>query len=172
MPAMSRLFDATYTMQEYQSHLGRLLGLFEPLECAVACACDAKNPVRALERSSALRQDLTHMGATASDLAALERCRCLPRIEPAGLYGYTYVMLGSMRGGKIMVKRLGTIFGPAASLHFYGDGNDCSESLWASFCADLEKNGRDDKEAICATGVSIFEAYAAWLAEPLQKDNG
>ena len=171
MPAMSRLFDATYTIPEYQSHLGRLLGLFEPLECAVACAADPKDPVRALERSSALREDLTLMGATGSDIAALERCRCLPRIERAGLCGYAYVILGSMMGGKIIAKRLGTIFGSAASLHFYSDGNDRSESLWASFCTDLEKNGKDHEEAICATAVGIFDAYASWLSEPiLQKD--
>ena len=168
-PAMSRLFDAAYTIPEYQSHLGRLLGLFEPLECVVACAAGPGNPVRALERSSALREDLTVMGATAGDIDALERCRWLPRIEPAGLYGYAYVILGSMMGGKIIVKRLRTILGPAASFHFYGDGNGRSESLWASFCSDLEKNGKDDKDAICATAVGIFDAYASWLSEPLQQ---
>ena len=168
-PAMSRLFDAAYTIPEYQSHLSRLLGLFEPLEYAVACAADPGNPVRALERSSALREDLTLMGATTSDIAALERCRWLPRIEPAGLYGYAYVILGSMMGGRIIVKRLQTILGPAASFHFYGDGNGRSESLWASFCSDLEKNGRENVDAICATAVEIFDAYASWLSEPLQQ---
>jgi heme oxygenase len=171
-PAMSRLFDAAYTIPEYQSHLGRLLGLFEPLECAVACAADPENPVRTFERSSALREDLTIMGATASDIDALERCRWLPRIEPAGLYGYAYVILGSMMGEKIIVKRLRTILGPAASFHFYDDGNARSEALWASFRSDLEKNGKENVEAICATAVEIFDAYASWLSEPLlQKGN-
>jgi heme oxygenase len=114
---MSRLFDAAYTILEYQSHLSRLLGLFEPLEYAVACAVDPENPVRALERSRAL-SEVTVMGATTSDIAALERCRWLPRIEPAGLYGYAYVILGSMMGGRIIVKRLRTILGPAASFRF------------------------------------------------------
>jgi heme oxygenase len=169
---MSRLFDTAYTIPEYQSHLGRLLGIFEPLECAVCCAADPGNPVRALERSSALREDLTLMGATTSDIDALERCRSLPRIEPAGLYGYAYVILGSMMGGKIIVKRLQTILGPTASFHFYGAGNGRSESLWASFFSDLQKNGKGDKEAICATAVGIFDAYASWLSEPIhQKDN-
>ncbi len=106
------------------------------------------------------------MGATASDIDALDRCPWLPPIEPAGIYGYAYVILGSMMGGKIIVKRLRTILGPAASFHFYGDGNGRSESLWASFCSDLEKNGKDDQEAICATAVGIFDAYASWLSEP------
>jgi heme oxygenase len=166
---MARLFDASYTIPEYQSHLGRLLGLYEPLERAVACAAGAGNPLCALERSSALREDLTSMGATARDIEALERCSWLPRIEPAGLYGCAYVILGSMMGGKIIANRLRTILGPAASFHFYGDGNGHSEPLWASFCSDMENNGKDDKEAICATAVEIFDVYASWLSGPLRQ---
>jgi heme oxygenase len=107
------------------------------------------------------------MGATASDIDALERCPAVPPIETAGLYGYAYVILGSMMGGKIIVNRLRTTLGPGASFHFYGDGNGRSESLWASFCSDLEKNGIDDKETICATAVGIFDAYASWLSGPV-----
>jgi heme oxygenase len=166
-PAMSRLFDAAYTIPEYRTHLGRLLGLFEPLECAVACAVELDSPMRSLARSSALREDLTIMGSTAGDIDALERCSWLPRIDPAGIYGYAYVILGSMMGGKIIVKRLRRILGPAASFLFYGDGNGRSESLWASFCLDLEENGKVDEEATCATAVGIFDAYAAWLSEPI-----
>ena len=165
-PAMSRLFDSAYTIPEYQSHLGRLLGLFEPLESAVACAADPENPVRTLARSISLREDLTLMGATPGDIDALDRCPWLPPIEPAGLYGYAYVILGSMMGGKIIVKRLRTVLGPAASFHFYGDPNGRSDALWASFCSDLEKNGNDHKEAICATAIAVFDAYASWLSEP------
>jgi heme oxygenase len=164
---MLRLFDAAYTLPEYQSHLGRLLGLFEPLECAARAAAP-ESPLRALQRSGALREDLTIMGATASDIDALERCRWLPPIEPAGLYGYAYVILGSMMGGKIIVKRLRTILGEGASFHFYGDGNGHSDALWASFCEDLEEHGKGNVDAICATAVEIFDAYATWLSEPLR----
>ena len=166
-PAMSRLFDAGYTVPEYRAHLGRLLGLFEPLECAVACAAKPGDPVLALERSSALREDLRLMGATGIDIGALERYHWVSPIDPAGLFGYAYVILGSMMGGKIIVKRLRSILGPTASFHFYGNGNGRSEALWASFCSDLEENGKDNVEAICSTAVGIFDAYAAWLSQPL-----
>lgn len=166
-PAMSRLFDAGYTIPEYRAHLGRLLGLFEPLECAVACAAEPGDPVLALESSSALREDLRLMGATAVEIGALERCRWAFPIDPAGLFGYAYVILGSMMGGKIIVKRLRSILGPTASFHFYGDRNERSEALWPSFCSDLEENGKYNVEAICSTAVGIFDAYAAWLSQPL-----
>jgi heme oxygenase len=165
-PALSRLFDAEYTILEYRAHLGRLLGFFEPLENAVACAAEPADPVRALARSSALRDDLSIMGATTHEIDSLERCCWLTPIEPDGIYGYAYVILGSMMGGKIIVKRLRAILGPTASFHFYGDGNGRSEALWASFCADLERRGNENVEAICATAVRIFDAYSAWLSEP------
>ncbi|MGI9145936.1 MAG: biliverdin-producing heme oxygenase [Chloroflexota bacterium] len=124
---MRRLFDAAYTVAEYRAHLGRLLGLFEPLERAAAQASDPSVPVLGLHRASALRADLVHLGAATSEIESLERCGHLPRLELAGLRGYTYVMLGSM----------------------------------------LEANGQNDVQAICATAVGIFDAYAAWLATPL-----
>lgn len=166
-PAMSRLFDAGYTVSEYRAHLGRLLGLFEPLECAVACAAKPHDPALVLEKSSALREDLTLMGATEIDIVGLERYHWVSPINPAGLLGYAYVILGSMMGGKIIVKRLRSILGPAASFHFYGDGNEDSEARWASFCSDLEEKGKNNVEAICSTAVDIFDAYAAWLSQPL-----
>jgi heme oxygenase len=166
-PAMLRLFAGDFTIQEYQAHLGRLLGLFEPLESAVACAAGGADSIRALRRSHSLHEDLRIMGATEGDIDALERCSWFPSIDPAGLYGYAYVVLGSMKGGKIIVKRLRSILGPAASFHFYGYGIEGSDSLWASFCSELEAHGRENVEAICATAVAIFETYAAWLSRPI-----
>jgi heme oxygenase len=94
--AMVRLFDSAYTLSEYRAHLGRLLGLFEPLERAVADATDPADRGCTIQRSSALREDLRIMGATARGIDALERCHQLPHIASAGLAGYTYVILGSM----------------------------------------------------------------------------
>ena len=171
--AMLRLFAPNFTIPEYKAHLGRLLGLFEPLERAVSRAASGADSIRALGRSHALREDLRAMGATASDIDGLERRSWLPSIDPAGLYGYTYVVLGSMKGGKIIVNRLRSILGPAASLHFYGDGNEGSDGLWASFCSELEAHGRENVEAICSTAVTILEAYAAWLSRRIrQTGNG
>jgi len=165
--AMSRLFDAGYTVSEYRAHLGRLLGLFEPLESAVACAAKPGDFVLDLERSSALREDLRFMGATAAEVDALERYHWVSPIDPAGLFGYAYVIVGSMMGGQIIVKRLRSILGPTASFNFYGNENGHPEALWASFCSELEENGKYDVEAICSTAVEIFDAYAAWLSQPL-----
>jgi heme oxygenase len=171
-PAMARLFEATYTIPEYQAHLGRLLGLFEPLERAVAEASVPGDPVRDFRRSGAILDDLRAMGATTRDVDSLERYGGLGPIKPTGLQGYTYVILGSMMGGKIIVRRLRATLGADASLRFYGDGNGRPESLWASFCSDLETNGANNVQAICATAVAVFDAWAAWLSEPISAEGG
>jgi heme oxygenase len=163
---MRRLFDAGYTKSEYREHLGRLLGLFEPLERAVADGSDAGDPIRQLQRSSALLDDLGAMGATAGDIDSLDRYGGFGPIEPAGLYGYSYVILGSMMGAKIIAKRLRAVLGSDASCEFYADGNGNPEMRWAAFCVELEENGKNNVPAICSTAVAIFDAYAEWLSAP------
>jgi len=172
LPAMFRLFEADYGISEYRAHLGRLLGFFDPLECASAKAAAPQYSEYGLHRSSDLREDLLTMGATAAEIEALERCPGLPPIATPGLRGYTYVILGSMLGGRIIAKRLRDILGPAASFRFYGEGTNRYELVWALFCSDLEKETyrENDVQAICATAVGIFDAYAAWLSEPPLRD--
>jgi len=164
--AMSRLFASDYTISEYRLHLNRLLGFFEPLECAASLAAQTEGSVQLLQRSSDLREDLHNMGATAQDIDAIERCQRLPPIVPAGLRGYTYVILGSTLGARIIVKQLRAALGPDASFRFYGDEDGRYQAAWAAFRLDLEENGKDDVEAICATAAGIFDSYAAWFSEP------
>jgi heme oxygenase len=161
---MLRLFKADYTMPEYQAHLSRLLGLFEPLERAAEYAAVEENPVRTFQRSSDLREDLLVMGAAARDIDGLERCARIPPITTSGLRGYTYVVLGSMLGGRIIVKQLREVLGQEASVRFYGGGNGQFETAWAWFREDLENNGKNDVDAICSTAAAIFDAYSDWLS--------
>jgi heme oxygenase len=167
LPAMLRLFEGDYAISEYRAHLSRLLGFFEPLECAVAKATAPEDQALRLHRSNDLREDLRIMGATARNIAAIERCTLIPPIATAGLRGYTYVIMGSMLGGRILIQRLRAVLGPAASFCFYGGGSVPYEVAWAGFCSDLEeeKDG-ENVQSMCATAVGIFDAYTAWLSEP------
>ena len=172
IPTMLRLFDSDYSISEYRAHLGRLLGFFEPLEYVAARAAEADGSVCPFARSSDLREDLRFMGATASEIESLERCQQLPMISPGGLRGYTYVILGSTLGAKVIVKQLRASLGPDASFRFYGDENGRSEAAWALFRSDLEENGKTEVEAICETSVGVFDAYTAWFSEPLLRIGG
>lgn len=164
-PAMVRLFDTGYSVSEYRFHLGRLLGLFEPLESAVAAAARPSDPVNSLRRSRELREDLQHMGITAKEIDKIERCRRIPLITTAGLPGYTYVILGSLLGGKIISRRLRAVLGPDVSLQFYGNEKTRYEELWAAFCQDLEANGRKNLPIIRDTAIALFDLYDGWFSE-------
>jgi len=166
-PAMVRLFDPGYSLSEYRAHLGRLLGLIEPLEWAVTFAAHPPDPVCSIKRSLQLREDLQHMGVTQREIDKIERCRRLPKITNAGLRGYNYVILGSLLGGKVIARQLRATLGPDASLQFYGDAKACYGALWASFCQDLEENGKSDLPIICQTAVALFHLYGEWFSDPL-----
>jgi len=161
--AMVRLLDSTYSVSEYRAHLGRLLGLFEPLERSVARAAGPSDLASSLQRARDLREDLITMGATTTEVDALERCRRLPQIPAQGLLGYSYVILGSSLGARIIVKQLRTVLGPSASLQFYGDEKGCYAALWPIFLRSLEEDGRDNMRTICATATEIMDVYEAWL---------
>ena len=172
-PAMARLFAPDYTLSEYRTHLGRMLGLFEPLERVAAHAAGASQSLAALQRSKDLLDDLITMGSSADEIDAFERCSYVPSLPPAGLGGYLYVTLGSMLGGEIIVRQLRSIFGDDASYRFYGGREPQSyESRWTSFCSDVEERGKEDVQMICATAVQVFDLYAAWLSEPLHRTGG
>jgi heme oxygenase len=165
-PAMVRLFDTDYSVSEYRFHLGKLLGLFEPLEDAVTAAATPSDPVCSLRRSQELREDLERMGVTTGEIDKIERCPRIPLISTAGLPGYTYVILGSMIGGKIIARRLRAVLGPTVSLHFYGDEKARYETLWTSFCQDLETNGQNYLPIICDTAIALLDLYDGWFSEP------
>jgi len=167
IPAMSRLFAVDYTVSEYQSHLGRMLGLIEPLERAASLAAEAGQPVPVPLRSTDLRSDLIAMGTTQVEIDSFERCLHIPSLSVPGLPGLTYVVLGSTFGGRVIAKQLLKVLGSRGSYCFYGNGQQKWEAQWACFRSDLEKTGEQDVEAICATAVEVFDLYARWLADPL-----
>jgi heme oxygenase len=164
---MSRLFECDYTISEYRAHLARLLGFFEPLENTASHGANAEGSPSVVRRSTDLREDLRVMGASAHDIAAIERCQRLPTFSPRGLHGYTYVVLGSTLGAKNIVQRLRAVLGPSASFRFYGDEDGLYLAAWSAFRSELEGGAEKDVEPICATAVGIFDAYAAWFAAPL-----
>lgn len=166
-PGMCRLFECDYTIAEYRAHLERLLGFFEPLEIAASDKADAEGFASVVRRSTDLREDLRSMGASAHDIDAIDRCQRLPTFAPGGLCGYTYVVLGSTLGAKVIVEQLRAVLGQTASYRFYGDENGVYRAAWSAFRSDLEGSGKHDVEAICSTAVKILDAYASWFSEPL-----
>lgn len=164
--AMVRLFEPTYTLAEYRTHLGDLLGLFAAFEAAASRSATACDPAPLHRRSLDLRDDLAIMGVDAAGIDRLGEVRVAADFPAGGLRGYTYVILGSMLGGRVVVKHLRSVLGPSASLRFYGAGETGAIALWESFCADLGTARDVDVRAICATAATVFDAYADCLSSP------
>lgn len=169
---MSRLFASDYTISEYRRHISRLYGFFEPLDSIASIAADVEGSRWSHRRSIDLREDLETMGATAEDIDGIERCKGLPAIVPGGLPGFTYVVLGSTLGARIIVKQLQTVLGDGASFRFYGDKEGRYQAAWSLFRADFEENESNEMEAICAMAVGVFGAFALWFSEPLPQSGG
>jgi heme oxygenase len=163
---MVRLFEPTYTIAEYRSHLGDLLGLFEAIEAAASRAATPEDPPPIQRRSLDLRHDLAIMGGEAVAIDRLGDAQIRIELPAGGLRGYTYVILGSMLGGRLIVKQLRSVLGAAASLRFYGAGAADSIGLWEAFCAELATARNADVRAICHTASAIFDAYADSLSTP------
>jgi heme oxygenase len=164
--AMVRLFEPTYTLAEYRTHLGDLLGLFAAFEAAASRSATAGDPAPLHRRSLDLRDDLAIMGVDAAGIDRLGEVRVAADLPAGGLRGYTYVILGSMLGGRVVVKHLRSVLGPSASLRFYGAGETGAIALWESFCADLATARDVDVRAICETAALVFDAYADCLSSP------
>jgi heme oxygenase len=162
--AMVRLFEATYTIAEYRAHLGDLLGLFASVEAAASRVATPEDPAP-IRRSLDLRDDLATMGVTSACIDRLGEARIRVDFPAGGLRGFTYVVLGSMLGGRLIVKHLRTVLGPSASLQFYGAGGAGSIALWDAFCADLATARNADVRAICATASAVFDVYADSLSK-------
>jgi heme oxygenase len=129
---MSRLFESDYTIAEYRAHLARVLGFFAPLEKTAAQA-SAEGSLSVVRRSTDLCEDLRAMGASAEDIAAIQRCHELTAFATGGLSGYAYVVLGSSLGAKIIVKQLRAVLGPSACFRLYGDEGDLYRAAWSAF---------------------------------------
>jgi heme oxygenase len=163
LPGMRRIFADDYSSEEYAAHLARMLGFFEPLERVAADRLTAAAAPHFLPRAAALRGDLAHMGWTAAQIAAVERCASLPDVPPEGIFGYLYVVLGSMLGGRIIEQRLSGVLGARAGLRYYGEGSGASDDRWATFCCALDAADRERLGAICDTANAIFTAFERWM---------
>jgi len=164
--AMVRLFEPTYTIAEYRAHLGDLLGLLAAIEAAASRAATAGDPAPLYRRSFDLRDDLAIMGIDAAAIDRLGDAPIAADFPAGGLRGYTYVILGSMLGGRLVVRHLRSVLGTSASLRFYGAGETGAMALWESFCADLATARDLDVRAICETAAAVFDAYADCLSQP------
>jgi heme oxygenase len=141
-----------------------VLGLFWGTAHSV---CQQQEPERRPLPTLAKTHDAHSLGASVHNIDAIQRCHRPPTFASGGLSGYTYAVLGSTLGARIIVRQLRAVLGPAASFRFDGGEDGLYQAAWSAFRSDLEESGENDLEPICATAVGIFDACAEWFLEPI-----
>jgi hypothetical protein len=119
-------------------------------------ACFGARPIPSVSNRSpsegpptlAKTHDAHSLGASVHNIDAIQRCHRPPTFASGGLSGYTYVVLGSTLGAKIIVRQLRAVLGPAASFRFYGGEDGLYQAAWSAFRSDLEESGEKDLEPI------------------------
>lgn len=151
----------------YARYLGRLLGLYEPLEPLLERVLGGV-PGRgwvACRKTRALQRDLTWLEV---DMGGLPRCNDLPCL-PTRAYalGGLYVVEGATLGGRAQLRMLGDSLGVsraagAAFLGSYGEDVDARWQTTRSTIVAAAIRDRAEPE-ILAGACATFEAFDRWL---------
>ena len=169
MPTQARLLCDDYELTEYRALLERFYGFYAALalESPVGAKADEWKS-RVAERAKLLELDLLDLGLSPAEIALCPRCRHLPAIDTSDrVLGCAYVLEGSTLGGRVIFKHLSRVFASREALplrFFAGDGSGTAER-WRHFCTSLDADAVDADE-VCAAACAVFDALAAWLAEP------
>ena len=169
------LTEAGLSVERYKRVLESFLGYFEPVEARIAELAPSTPPL-GLElsaRSQLLAKDLMALGSSAASIAALSRCRDLPRLtRPAHLAGCLYVLEGSRLGGAIVARELERSLGLGSdgAAFFRGDGADLARRFkrvlaWLDEVAGAGATADEIVASACETFRTLSrwtEASGAW----------
>ncbi len=164
------LLDPDLTLDRYRGLLRAFYGYYEPLEPRMAAAAATTPPLgfALVRRTPLIERDLTALGASQEDLAALQRCAELPTITlPATLAGCLYVVEGAALGGQVISKALKRQFGMSehnGASFFAGEGPRTASRWtavlgWIEALAAAQRCGDTIIEAACET----FGTIASWF---------
>lgn len=154
----------------YERYLGRLLGLYEPLEPLLERGLGDLRGLSwdARRKTPALQRDLSWLEV---DTRRLPRCTNLPCFSTlAFALGGLYVVEGATLGGRAQLRRLERSLGvsPAAGAAFLGCYGDDVDARWQGTRAILAAAATDERVAreIHAGATATFEAFERWLRTP------
>jgi heme oxygenase (biliverdin-IX-beta and delta-forming) len=158
------------SLNGYSKLIKRFYGFYAPLESALEHHTDkaVELLLSARRKTGVLQADLRALGVMTPDLAAIERCKTLPRIETvAHVVGCLYVLEGATLGGRVVVPALENQLGITAGNGgaFFASYADHVDIMWLSFgraaatCCDTAEGQNQALDAALAT----FECFIRWF---------
>lgn len=108
--------------------------------------------------------DLANLNVNAEFIAKLPLTLFLPQMgTPAQHLGVLYVIEGSMMGGKIIAKKLDSLFGEQAKpiTNYFRGYDEKSMQRWDALCQCLERasNSENEQEQII---IAACETFLIW----------
>lgn len=179
-PLLSRLKDETRVAHErverrldldsrLASHaafarlLARLHGFYDPIEAALGDYQDDRR-----RKANWIREDLSALGWSTADIAAIPRCESLPAIRNrADAAGCQYVLEGATLGGQVIRRAVADRLGlrPGAGCSFFAAYGDRVGAMWNEFRDEVEANPwtAAEQDQIVETAQLTFLAMDDWI---------
>lgn len=158
------------SLDRYRNLLQAFYGFHAPVEESIRSAGLAAPGFSLPARAALLERDLLALGASASAIEELPRCRKLPAVESAGkLAGCLYVIEGACLGGQIIARglaqRLG--IGPDTGAAFFVGEGAGTAARWKQVIAWIEEVVRGGAPAaeVVESARATFGALLRWSQE-------
>jgi heme oxygenase len=160
------------TLAEWTRLVARLYGFYWPWEEAVATGT-ATGELSALvsERRKVpwLERDLTALGVSDADRAALPLCTRLPCVATtARVLGSMYVLEGATLGGQFISRHVEATLGFAGGrgYSFFRSYGAATGRMWKSFRATLSAYApRVDHDSMVAAARETFDRFHHWIVD-------
>lgn len=162
----------------YLALLSALWGLYAPLESQLASLRWDGLGIDFDQRAKTpwLHADLTMLGLSTSDIAALPRALDLPSIQcPADGFGVLYVLEGASLGGQIILRQIKSRLGlteHAGARFFASYGAEVGE-YWRRFVAAMAAYGETEPraKAIERAALATFDCFLHWIDDGSVRSN-
>jgi heme oxygenase (biliverdin-IX-beta and delta-forming) len=162
------LLDENLELDAYKNVLARFYGFWIGWQPQIAGLLQNDALLTPRRRLHLLEADLTALGVSRNEMAALPKCPLTELHDSAEALGSLYVLEGSTLGGKLIrgnVQRCLGISALGSCTYFNGFGAE-TDRMWRSFLLGLEAAPAADTPKIGNGAVATFDRLGWWLTRP------
>ena len=163
------LLDRLNSLDSYRMLLERFLGYYEPIELKLRMLSFAELDFSSRRKTEKLKADLSDLGLSSRNLAALPRCEDLPDLNNSvQALGCLYVLEGATLGGQIIARELRARFGlddNHGAAFFSGYGAETG-MRWKEFGATVNNcvSIQETEEFAIESARDTFITLDRWIA--------
>jgi heme oxygenase len=160
------LLNENLRLDPYKALLARFYGFWKGWEPQIAGLLQNDGFLTPRRRLHLLTADLTALGVSKPEIAALPMCPLITLYDSAEALGSLYVLEGSTLGGKLIQRNIQRCLGmPILSgcTYFNGYGAD-TDMMWKAFLLVLDAAPAADNQRMGDGAMATFDRLDSWLA--------